>query len=86
MNRQVYGEEEAYFTEESLSVYEALKLYTTQASDIAQTTDRTGFIKEGYEADFTVLNKNPFKIDKRELATVQAVKTVVNGKIVYESE
>ena len=29
---------------------------------------------------------NPFEIDKKELATIQATKTVVNGEIVYERE
>lgn len=86
VNRQSYGQDGAYFIEEALSVFDAIGLYTTQASKIAQTTERTGLIKAGYEADFTVLNKNPFEIDKKELATIQATKTVVNGKIVYERE
>src|SRR5699024_11353875 len=80
VNRQSYGQDGAYFIEEALPVFDAIGLYTTQASKIAQTTEKTGLIKAGYEADFTVLNKNPFEIDKKELATIQATKTVVNGE------
>lgn len=86
VNRQSYGEEASFYTEESLSVYEAIGLYTVQASKIAQTTQATGMVKEGYEADFTVLDQNPFKIDKQKLATIKTTMTIVNGKIVYESE
>ncbi|PTI28046.1 MULTISPECIES: amidohydrolase [Mammaliicoccus] len=84
VNRQSYGEDGAYFIEEALSIFDAISLYTTQASEIAQTTDRTGKIKSGYEADFTVLDKDPFKTNPKELANIQATKTIVNGKIVYE--
>lgn len=86
VNRQSYGENGAYFIEEAISIFDAMSLYTTQASEIAQTTDRTGKIKPGYEADFTVLDKDPFETDPKELANIQAIKTIVNGKIVYERE
>lgn len=86
VNRQSYGEHDTYFKEEAISVFDALALYTTQASKIAQTEDRTGLIHPGYEADFTVLDKNPFDIESEALATVQTTKTIVNGEIVYERE
>ncbi|MCP1288212.1 amidohydrolase [Mammaliicoccus sciuri] len=84
VNRQTYGEEGAYFIEEALSVFDALRLYTTLASEIGQTTDRTGKIKVGYEADFTVLDQNPFKVNRQDLAQIKAKLTIVNGNIVYE--
>lgn len=84
VNRQTYGEEGAYFFEEALSVFDALRLYTTLASEIGQTTDRTGRIKVGYEADFTVLDQDPFKVNRQDLAQIQAKLTIVNGNIVYE--
>ncbi|WP_323703956.1 amidohydrolase [Mammaliicoccus sp. Dog046] len=85
VNRQTYGESGGYYTEEALSVFEAIRLYTTQASEIAQTSHCTGMIKSGYEADFTVLDHNPFEIKPEALATIRAIKTIVNGEIVYES-
>jgi len=64
-------------------IYEAFKLYTTNAAFAGHEEDVRGSIKEGKIADLVVLSFDPFehsdKIDKAEI-----MKTISGGKIVYE--
>lgn len=77
--RIVYGEKE------KLSVYEAVSLFTKgSAYAICHENDR-GMIKEGYLADFTVLEKDIFTVPENEIADLKVKMTVIGGDIVYQS-
>jgi predicted amidohydrolase YtcJ len=77
--RTVYGEKE------KLSVYEAVSLFTKgSAYSICHENDR-GQIKEGYLADFTVLEKDIFMVPEDEISNLKVQMTVIGGEIVYQS-
>jgi predicted amidohydrolase YtcJ len=76
-NRTIYG------SKEKLSVFEAVSLFTKgSAYAICHEHDR-GMIKEGYLADFTVLENNIFTIPEDEIPNVEVNMTVIGEKIVY---
>ncbi|MGP7818436.1 amidohydrolase [Niallia sp. 01092] len=73
-----------YQMEEALSVYEAVCLYTKgSAYAICRETER-GVIKKGNAADFTVLDRDIFEIEKTEIEKLKVTKTVIGGKVMYE--
>ena len=47
---------------------------------------KRGQIAKGYEADFTILDRNVFEIEAEEIKEVQAEMTVIDGKIVYRKD
>lgn len=76
----------AYYEKECLTVYEAIQLYTEGSAAIIHKEHSRGRIAPGYDADFTVLSGDPFRTDPKKLHELEAVKTVVVGRIVYEKE
>ncbi|MFT8321670.1 MAG: amidohydrolase [Bacillus sp. (in: firmicutes)] len=75
-----------YRMEEALSLYEAVCLYTKESAyAICRETER-GMIKENYTADFTVLDQDIFKINKKNIETVKVTKTIIGGQVVYDSD
>ncbi len=74
----------AYRPEEAMTVEEALQSYTTQSAHAAFEENVKGSIKEGYLADFVILTANPFEIAPNKLSTIEAEKTFVGGRLVYE--
>ena len=42
-----------------------------------------GQIKVGFVADFTVLEENPFTIEKENLADIHVLKTIISEQIVF---
>ncbi|MGG3625888.1 amidohydrolase [Bacillus gobiensis] len=77
------GDETVYNEGECLSVFEAVSLYTKGSAAIIYKENKRGMIKKGYDADFTILDKDLFQMEKEylHLATVQ--QTVIAGEIVY---
>ncbi|MBT2690883.1 amidohydrolase [Bacillus sp. ISL-47] len=73
-----------YYPSEALSVYEAVSLFTKGSAFAASHENDRGIIKEGYLADFTILNEDIFKISKQQIAGITVDKTVIDGKIVYD--
>jgi predicted amidohydrolase YtcJ len=72
-----------YGPEEALSVYEAVSLYTKGSAMAACHELDRGILKEGYLADFTILDQDIFQCESEELLNVKVDKTVVGGEIVY---
>ncbi|ULG72356.1 amidohydrolase [Macrococcus brunensis] len=80
VNRRPFGSQTQYFTEECLSVYEALKLFTVNAAVVGHRPDN-GMIKAGYLADFTVLERD--LLTTGNIADIRNKMTIVDGDIVY---
>ncbi|PLS14851.1 amidohydrolase [Bacillus sp. M6-12] len=76
---------EVFAEEQCLSMYEAVSLFTKGSAYAAGREHESGQIKEGFLADFTVLDKDIFKIDPDELLDIKAVMTVVDGEAVFTS-
>lgn len=70
--------------EERLNVYEAIKLYTVNASYFSFEEEERGTLSEGKVADIVVLDRDPFRISPDEVREVKVVMVIVGGKVVYD--
>ncbi|MER2171515.1 MAG: amidohydrolase [Psychrobacillus psychrodurans] len=66
---------------QSLSLFEALSLYTTGSAKAIGKELSRGKIGAGYDADFTIVNE---PLTESNLTRVSVCKTVVAGNIIYE--
>ncbi|MGD6879485.1 amidohydrolase [Bacillus infantis] len=74
----------AYFKEEALSMYEAVSLYTKGSAYAICHEDDRGMIKDGFLADFTILDRNIFEEEPEALLRTRVNETVIGGKTVYK--
>ena len=71
---------------EALSIYEAVCLFTKGSAYAASHEFDRGMIKEGFFADFTVLEEDIFNIPPDEIADIAVSQTVIGGKVVFHSQ
>lgn len=71
-----------YQPEQRLSLFEAVRLYTTYSQIPTYHTATRGYIKVGYIADFTILNHDII-INHTLIEKTKVILTVVNDQIVY---
>lgn len=81
--RKSFVNQKVYEKNESLSLYEAVKLYTTNSHQSSLVSNR-GYLKQGNLADFTVFNANLFKLNESDFNQVHVTMTIVSEQIVYE--
>ncbi|MDG5787009.1 amidohydrolase [Evansella sp. AB-P1] len=75
---------EGYNPSEKLSLFQALRLFTEgSAMAICKERER-GLIKEGYCADFTILDKDLFELSPDEWLNVNVVMTVVDNTVMFK--
>ena len=74
---------EGFLPEERLSIYEALCMYTKNVPYATGQESVLGTLEIGKFADLTVLEKNLFKIDKKEIKDVKVEQTYVAGNCVF---
>ena len=75
-----------WYPAEALKIEEAIRAYTSWAAYSAFREAQTGVLKEGYWADATVINIDPFVLANTrpaELLKGEILLTLVNGKIVH---
>jgi len=69
----------------NISVTEALKLFTVNGAYSVHLEKSKGSIEAGKDADFTVIDRNPYDCsDREEIYEMQAVMTIRDGKVVYQ--
>ncbi|MFJ7826368.1 amidohydrolase [Psychrobacillus sp. NPDC096623] len=73
----------SYLPEQSLTVFEAISLYTSGSAKAIGRENNRGMILPGYVADFTILDN---VLDNTNILSTSVVKTVVAGEIVFEKE
>lgn len=73
-----------YHSKEQLSVYEALRLYTTGSAYAVNQESTRGIIAEDYKADFTILEEDIFQISSEKIHEMTIFMTVIDGEIVYQ--
>lgn len=85
VNRQNLQHEpkQGFYPNECLSVVEAIDAYTVGSAYSSFEEHCKGRIKPGYYADFAVLDKDIFNIQKDEILSIQIVGTIVNGRWVF---
>lgn len=78
-------EQTIYQPEQRLSMYEAIQLFTKGSAQAIGEEDKQGLIKEGYFADFTILDKDLFLIAPQEILETKVRMTVVDGTVMYQN-
>jgi len=71
------------FTEERITVDDALSIYTVNAAYASFEDEIKGSIEEGKLADSIVLSKNPLTVEPDKIGDIEVEMTIVGGKIVY---
>jgi len=71
------------YNDSRLSRETALELYTRGSAWFSQEQHKKGDIQVGMLADLAVLDQDYFKVDEEAIKGIEAVLTVVDGKIVY---
>jgi predicted amidohydrolase YtcJ len=66
--------------QERIDVLAALTAFTANAAWVTRREDRLGRIARRYLADFTVLARNPLRVDPSEIADIDVLGTVVDGR------
>ncbi|WP_338678003.1 amidohydrolase [Streptomyces sp. SCSIO 30461] len=77
------GDLALYPPDRQVSRERALELYTRGGARITGEDDVKGVLKEGWYADFAVLSHDYFAVPPEDIAHIEAVLTVVGGRIVY---
>jgi predicted amidohydrolase YtcJ len=75
-----------YGTDESISVQDALKSYTTWAARQVFLEDKIGSIEAGKYADIVVWDRDPYSVSTEELKEMKALLTMFDGDIVHRTE
>jgi predicted amidohydrolase YtcJ len=82
--RSIEEKHEGYSSEEKLTPFEAIALYTIGSAQAISGEDTYGKISPGYVADFTILDSDIFIIDVDDIPSTNVVMTVVDNTVVYE--
>ncbi|PVX26248.1 MAG: hypothetical protein CW691_01995, partial [Candidatus Bathyarchaeum sp.] len=73
-----------FFSEQQITVDEALRMYTVNAAYASSEETVKGSIEEGKVADLTVLSGNPTVVPPSQIGDLKVTMTLVGGKIVYQ--
>ena len=70
--------------QQRISRLEALKMWTWNGAYLMFAEKETGSIEPGKLADMAVISKNYMQCPEDEIKTIEALRTIVGGKIVYD--
>lgn len=70
--------------DERITPYEALQAITIWSAYQHYEEDKKGTLEKGKLADLVILDKNPLKINAEDIKDIQVLKTIKEGKIVFE--
>ncbi|MCC5896140.1 MAG: amidohydrolase [Alkalibacterium sp.] len=85
-NRLTDPMSDPFLPEEAMTIYDAIDAYTFEGAYASFDEDKKGRIKEGYLADFAILNQDIFTTDPSKIKHTTIQSTYVNGKRVYSEE
>jgi predicted amidohydrolase YtcJ len=72
-----------YFSEERISVEEALRMYTVDAAYSSSEESIKGSIDEGKLADLTILSRDPLAVAPNEISSITVEMTIMAGCIIF---
>ena len=72
--------------DERISVDQALRMVTTDAAFTLGVEDRVGSIAPGKQADFAVLEQDPYAVAKEQIRNIKVWGTVFGGRTLPASE
>jgi len=61
-----------------------IEAYTINGAYVMDQEHITGSLENGKEADFIVIDQNPFKIPVNKISEIKVLKTILAGEIVYQ--
>ena len=86
VTRSLIGEDEILGSEEEkLSVGQAIRAYTLDAARMVEAESYSGSLEAGKRADMIILDRNLFDIPEDDIVNTKVLKTVVNGKVVFNA-
>ncbi len=68
---------------ERITLMECLEMNTCNAAKLGFLEDRKGMLRPGMDADFIVLDQNPFAVPVEALSDIRVEQTYARGKLVY---
>ena len=72
--------------DEKISILEALKAITVYGAYQYYEETEKGTIAPGKIADFVILDRDPLKTDKDQLAEIQVLQTIKENQVVFRKE
>ncbi len=70
----------------NITVHEALKVFTYNGAYAVNMEDSKGTISEGKDADFTVIDRNPYDAaDSNEIFDMKVLETIKNGETIFKA-
>ncbi|MFB0917969.1 MAG: amidohydrolase family protein, partial [Clostridiaceae bacterium] len=75
-----------FHPEEKVDLYTAIDAYTSGSAYNEHKETFKGRIKEGYLADFIVLDKDIFSIPPMDIKDIKVLETVIGGETVYKMD
>jgi len=84
VTRRSFIDGTCYIPEERLTVYEAVSLFTAGSAYAIGKENKRGKIVKGYEADFTIMDRDIFEVEAEEIKDIQVNVTIIDGRIVYQ--
>jgi predicted amidohydrolase YtcJ len=75
-----------WIPEQKISVTEAVRAYTFGSAYAEFQENEKGTIAPGKLADLVILTRDVFKIDPNEIDKVKVVMTIMDGRVVYETQ
>ena len=70
--------------EEAITVQEAIRTYTINGAYQDHQEAVKGSIEVGKVADFCIIDRDILTIDPHQIRSIKVLKTIINGKVVYE--
>lgn len=75
---------DGFSTNQCISTFEALKMYTIDAAYAQFQEQEKGSIAVGKKADLVVLDKSPMEVPVEEIPNIQVMRTIIDGTTLYE--
>ncbi|MEK9198306.1 amidohydrolase [Ureibacillus sp. 179-F W5.1 NHS] len=75
---------DGYLPHEKLTRFEAIRAYTVGSAQAIGKEEVRGLIKAGFDADFSIFDRDLLKGTSEEMLKAKAVQTVVAGRIVFK--
>lgn len=72
--------------DEKIPVIEAIKAVTINAAYQYHEENQKGSLKEGKEASFIIIDKDPLVVEEHELRDIKVLETYAKGKCLYQKE
>ena len=85
VTRSSLDSKRTWHKEQSLSLSDALHIYTTNPAKAYSTWSWNGSITKGKRADIVILDRDIFKTPEHELRNVKVLYTLLEGKLSYGS-